>query len=268
MSGSQAPDLTALFGSAVATGDLTAAAAQVINVPDYGAAIQAGIGISIDNVTASEVFLIGELDDDSTSIRFVTGNTEAVRSGHNHVIEALRDSKQGDGILSHCRYLNGHVLYPFCSIDQAVLMDATNFNPNGSTPLYDQTVVMLATMLAKAQEFLDAGVVCRTATLIVTDGHDEGSYRSRASDVKKIVMDMLRTERHIVAGMGISDGRTDFHRVFGEMGIPFEWILTPKNNPSEIRRAFGVFSKSAVRASQAATGAAFSKVAAGGFGTP
>ena len=34
------------------------------------------------------------------------------------------------------------------------------------------------------------------------------------------------------------------------MGIPDRWILTPGNSASEIRRAFAVFSQSAVRASQ------------------
>jgi len=48
------------------------------------------------------------------------------------------------------------------------------------------------------------------------------------------------------------------------MGIPDAWILTPGNNASDIRKAFNVFSQSAVRASQGA--GAFSKTALGGFG--
>jgi len=44
---------------------------------------------------------------------------------------------------------------------------------------------------------------------------------------------MLAQECHIVAGMGISDGETDFARVFREMGIPDQWILaaTIQGNP-------------------------------------
>ena len=71
-------------------------------------------------------------------------------------------------------------------------------------------------------------------------------------------------EDHIIAAMGIDDGRTDFRKVFREMGIPDQWILTPGNTPAEIRKAFRVFSSSAVRASQ--SGASFSQMAAGGFG--
>jgi hypothetical protein len=45
--------------------------------------------------------------------------------------------------------------------------------------------------------------------------------------------------------------------VFAAMGIPDRWILTPGNSATEIRRAFQVFSQSAVRATQG--------VALGGF---
>jgi len=46
------------------------------------------------------------------------------------------------------------------------------------------------------------------------------------------------------------------------MGIEDRRILTPRDNASEIRNAFQVFSQSAVRASQAAS---FSSSALGGF---
>ena len=63
---------------------------------------------------------------------------------------------------------------------------------------------------------------------------------------------MRQAETHIVAAMGINDGSTDFRRVFREMGIEDQWSLTPGNDTSQIRRAFQVFSQSAVRASQSA----------------
>lgn len=75
---------------------------------------------------------------------------------------------------------------------------------------------------------------------------------------------MLRTERHIVAGMGIQMPKVDFRTVYGGMGIQPRWILTPKNKPAEIRAAFMTFSQSAQRASQSA--ASFSQTAVGGFG--
>ena len=263
MGNSQA--VNALFQNALNEGALSKAAAQVINVRDIGEEINSALGVSVDDVKASEVTLVTLIPDDSGSIRFVTGNAEAVREGHNLVLDALTKTKQKDGILAMCRYLNRSLLYPYTPVEQATRMDTQNYNPNGGTPLYDETITTLAAVIAKCQEFQDNGIPCRTVTAVITDGADEHS-RKTAADVKRVVDDMLKAENHIVAGIGIDDGRTDFKAVFGEMGIRPEWILTPKNSPSEIRRAFNMFSQSAQRASQAA--ASFSKTAMGGFATP
>jgi len=108
-------------------------------------------------------------------------------------------------------------------------------------------------------------VPVRTVTLLITDGADAHSQRAGAKQVAAIVRDMLRAETHIIAGMGIDDGSTDFRQVFRDMGIRDEWILTPGNSEAEIRQAFQVFSQSAVRVSQSAN---ISLSGLGGFGAP
>lgn len=265
MSQAQTPNINQLFQTAHDDGLLSTASMQALNVLDIGAQIQAGLGVSVDDVTASEVVLVTMMPDDSASIRF-GGNIQAVRGGHNSVLDALSTSKQRDSILIHTRYLNGHVLYPYCALNQAVRMDTQNYNPNQGTPLYEQTVVLLGTVLAKAQEFADNGVPVRTVTLLITDGADCSSNQATEQTVAALVNDMLRTENHIIAAMGIDDGSTDFRQVFRDMGIRDEWVLTPGNNDNEIRQAFQVFSQSAVRASQGAN--KFSQSALGGFGAP
>lgn len=246
-------------------GELSDAAMAALSIPDLGAQIQAALGVNPDDVPASEVVLVTMMPDDSGSIRFA-GNAQAVRDGHNLVLDALAASKAREGVLVHTRYLNGLVLYPYCGLDRALRMDAANYDPNLGTPLYDQTVVLLGTVLAKSREFAQAGVPARTVTLLITDGEDAGSQRSKASDVAVLMRDLLRAERHIVAALGVDNGSTDFRRIFREMGIEDRWILTPGNKASDIRRAFAVFSQSAARASQG-TGQ-FAKVSVGGFGAP
>jgi hypothetical protein len=250
-----------LFQAAHIEGVLSPASLEALTVVDLGAQIQAGLGIAVDDVSASEVVLLTMMPDDSGSIRS-RKNEAAVREGHNLVLEALRSSRQREGILAHTRYLNGTILFPYRPIDQAEPMTAANYQAIHGTPLYDQTVVLLGSVLAKTQSFSSNGVVARSVTLIITDGADVGSTRAKAKDVAAIVRDMAKAETHIVAAMGIADGSTDFIRVFREMGIDDRWILTPKANASDIRKAFQVFSQSAVRASQAA---AFSKTALRGF---
>ena len=261
---SNSVNMNELFEEAQDEGLLSPDSAQILTVHDIGAQIQAGLGVNVDDVQASEVVLVTLMPDDSGSIRFA-GNAQAVRDGHNRVLTALKDSKQKDNILIHTRYLNGDILYPYCALDQAVEMNTSNYDPNLGTPLYDQIIVMLGTVLAKTKEFSDNGVPVRTVSLILTDGSDQHSHRHRPQDVATIVNDMLMSENHIVAAMGIEDGSTNFQKIFREMGLRDEWIMTPGNNESDIRRAFQVFSQSAVRASQGAI--SFSKTALGGFGS-
>src|SRR5882672_2968112 len=108
-----------LLDEAHSTGALSTRSRAALDVIDVGAQIQAGLGISVDDVAASEVVLLTMMPDDSGSIR-AARNEPAVRDGHNLVIEALKSSKQRDAILAHTRYLNGNVLFPYRPIDRAV----------------------------------------------------------------------------------------------------------------------------------------------------
>lgn len=249
-----------LFDDARKTGAISAKTMSTLDVVDLGAQIQAGLGVAVDDVAASEVLLVTMMPDDSGSIG-AAGNAGAVRDGHNLVLDALGASKQAGDVFVHTRFLNGHVLTPYAPLDQAVTLTAANYDPRLGTPLYDQTVVVLGTVLAKAQELAQAGIAVRTVTLIITDGADCGSQRFRAKDVRTLVEDLVAQESHIVAAMGISDGSTDFTAVFRDMGIPDRWIMTVGSSASEIRRAFQVFSQSAVR-----LGSGAAVTALGGFG--
>lgn len=259
-----------LFKSAMADGALSSAALAAIDVRDIGADINAALGVSVDDVKVTgEMSLLNALLDDSTSIRMVQGNTEEIRKGMNLCLDSLTESQAAKhGVMAMITTLNRGLLSAYVPVADAPRLDASNYNPSGYTPLYEKSILLLGTALAKCQEFLDGGVMCRTINVIVTDGRDEGSSSGKtARDVRLIVEDMLKTENHIVSFMGISDGRTDFKAIAKEMGIRDEWILTPGNSPSELRRAWGTVSRSAVRLSQA-KGGSFSQTAAGGFGSP
>jgi hypothetical protein len=248
-----------LLQNAQQNGGISKRTLASLDIVDVGAQIQAGLGVNVDDVAASEVVLLTMMPDDSSSIA-AAGNTDAVRLGHNQVIDALKASKQSGEVLAHTRYLNGSVLFPYATLDNAQTMTPANYDPRLGTPLYDQTTVVLGTVLAKTAELAAAGIGVRTVTLLISDGADCGSKRCTADDVKRLVGEMLAQENHTIAAMGISDGSTDFRQVFRDMGIPDRWILTPGNSPSEVRRAFAIFSQSAARTT---TGGAF---AMAGFG--
>jgi hypothetical protein len=264
---SQTVDVGALFQTAADEGAIGASSLNILSgIDDIGARIQAGLGTPAGQVIATESMLVTGLIDDSSSISSL-GNTQAVIDGHNVVIDQLLTTKQRSGILFSSQLLNGGLICPYTPLDKATRLDQGNYRPSGVTPLYDQTLVILGTVLAKAQEFTDNAIPCRTVTLIVTDGEDVGSKHS-AKHVEAVVQDMLMAETHIIMAMGIGSTpamQAKFRSVFQEMGIRPQWILTPKATRDEIKAAFQVASQSAVRASQNAV--AFSTQAVGGFGS-
>ena len=255
-------NLKDLFDGAEQEGAISPEAREVIKINDMGAQIQEGLGLTPENIDikSSEVMIVAMLVDDSSSIDY-SNNTQAIIDGYNVVIKSLYESKQRDSILVYAIAMNSGVLCPCQPVSEGVDI-SQQYSPIGRTPLFDEAIVTLATILAKCKQFNDSGVSCRTATLFMTDGCDVGS-QAKSPEVKKIIDDMLLSENHIIAGMGIDDGCTDFKEVFSDMGIRSEWILTPGNTQSEIRKAFQVFSQSAVRASQNA--GSFSQTANEGF---
>jgi hypothetical protein len=234
--------------------------------PNVGARIQAALGAPVELAGSAEVVLVGMLVDDSGSIEYY-GNTDAVRQGHNQTLEAMIKSKQADNIYLHTRLLNGEIVCPFTLLDQAPRLDSSTYDSAkfGGTPLYDQTVVFLGSMIAEAKRYRDEGVYARGISLIISDGADEHSKRYTYGDVAGIVLDMMDSEDHIVAALGIRHGHVDFEDVFvNKMGIDRRWVFTASSDPSEIRRAFQMVSQTAVRVSQSAVN--FSKTKTQGWG--
>src|SRR4051812_41602486 len=86
--GNDSNDIRRLFEAAEDEGTLSPEAVALLAASDLGAQIQAGLGVGVDDVSASEVVLVTIMPDDSGSIQFA-GNAAAVREGHNAVIDAL-----------------------------------------------------------------------------------------------------------------------------------------------------------------------------------
>ncbi|HUC87050.1 MAG TPA: hypothetical protein VMR75_01840, partial [Candidatus Saccharimonadales bacterium] len=202
----------------------------------------------------------------------VLGNAEAVRSGSNLIRSSIMESKEAATAVMSCRFLNPingseyGVLYPYSPVEKTPTLSDDNYHPTGGTPLYDQVAVTLTGVAAKIAEYEQGGVqVTKAITVVVTDGADEHSREHTPASIHTMVQGLLHTEIHAIFGMGIKDERgTDFRKVFKEMGLPDQAILTPGNSPSEIRRAFEMVSKSAVGLIEGGQG--HSEAALGGFG--
>jgi hypothetical protein len=210
---------------------------SLLAVEDIAGEIARGLG---DSSGSGSVFVVTILADDSQSI-FRSNNAALVAEGHNDIVDELKQISSGgteDSALLFTRYINGKVLNPCTTLEQAALMNLQTYQEGGITPLYDQSVITLGTVIAKVAQLAAKGVKVRTFTLIITDGADEYSRSAGAQSVAWLVGDMLLTGNHIVAAMGVSDGVTNFRGVFQEMGMKPGWILTPANSRDKLREAF------------------------------
>lgn len=244
--------------SLIASSDLDPNAISILSGKTLQAQMDQALGVNADDITATEAVLINILRDDSGSM---SGLSNVAIDGTNLILDSLKGSKQSLGVLVHLRDLCSGSVYPYKLLSEVPKADHSNYNADGpNTPLYDQSLVILGAAAAKVQELADAGVPTRSITVIITDGLDNHSTAG-PRQVETVIKSLLAQENHIVCGVGI--GGADFKQVFRQMGIPDQWILTPSNTESEVRKAFAVVSQSAVRASQ--TAGSFSQTALGGF---
>lgn len=222
-----------LFRGAYADGELSRESSKALqDVPNVASEVGPSLG---QEATNGEILLVSVLVDDSSSIR---EHTPAVIRGHNRMIEAAARGSGDAKVLFHTRYFTKGLLAPYKPLADAIRLSPSNYAAIAAhTPLYQQSVVMLGSVMMKTRQLVQGGAEVRTFTLILTDGANNHA-QSTASDVKFLVTDMLDfATNHKVAGMGIGDPAF-FHPIFRDMGIPKEWILAAASTDDDIDRVF------------------------------
>lgn len=254
-------------------GDMSTNATNIaINIAKGNKKIH-NLGIAIDDIADSEVVSVYCLVDDSGSIA-MAGNTDNVILGFSIMIKAFLGAKKKSNIIVSVDCLNddGNLSYPYSLlVDQAgnlaiPLLNSSNYNPSGGTPLYDRCAEVATIVLAKIAEIRQSGMQERANLVIISDGQDLHSRKSTASDVRTLFTQISSNETNSVYAVGIKIDGTDFEQVFTQMGVPPQNIFiieTMKQDPEatkkEFRRKFQTMSQSM---SASATGGS-----TGGFGS-
>jgi hypothetical protein len=230
-----------VLAQAFAEGEISeGSSSALLKVEEIGDKVDDALG---DDTPSGDVLLVSVLVDDSYSIGQEQKRVRAVIEGHNRMIEAAGRRAGSTDVLFHTRYFSTGVLASYRPVDRAVQLSKDNYRAqSGVTPLFEQSVVTLGSVIAKARELGNAGCNVRTFTLLLTDGADNAG-ESTAKDVRLLVTDMLDfADTHIVAGMGIGE-RPYFEKVFRDMGIPSRWILTADSTVAEIEETFARISR-------------------------
>lgn len=247
-------DITNLLSDAALNGEIATKTAALLTNAATLREIKKGDGVCADTFTHGLARIITILLDDSMSIE-ENGNTAHLIDGHNQIIDGLCGSseKQRLETIVCCRALNAGVIYEYKHLADVPKLNRNTFVPSGSTPLFDQSIVTIGGVIAKVQEFENAGIMARTWTLIVSDGGDYRSQR-KAADVATVVKE-LNGEQHKIIALGVSDGTTDFKKVFLSMGVQRHNIdVANGQDPAALRRMFNQASQSAAGLTKAAPG--------------
>ncbi|MCA1600375.1 MAG: hypothetical protein LC776_01585 [Acidobacteria bacterium] len=227
-------------------GTLSADSARSLKRPEIAHQIDKALEDSYDVESAEELLLVTLMPDDSGSMNGSKQNS--VIDGHNWLLSKMASSGSSKNIMLQTRYLNGQVLNPFSPLSDCQELSFENYQCNLGTPLFEQTLVTLGTVMAKTEEVADVSERVRTATLIMTDGQATDKNASvLKAEVASVVKDMRRVGDHIVAGMGFTIVKDDHavYDVFEEMGIKAEYIF-PARDREQVLRAFRIFGESAI----------------------
>lgn len=212
--------------------------------------IAGAAGYDVENLCASDVTLVTLLVDQSSSIGG-RNLEDAVRHGQTLLVDSMAQSREREGILvALWTFDDQHrPLHSYVPVEQATRLDAQNYKSTGSTTLYDTWCDALAANVAYAQQLRDAGTLCRSVVVVITDGEDTSSKRT-AGECSRLSRDLLASEQFVLAFVGVGPD-ANFRKVGRSMGIPDGSILEEKStSASALRRVFQMVSQSAIRASQ------------------
>lgn len=186
----------------------------------------------------------------------VTGYVKELNSGLNEFVERMQKSHVADKVFVSVVVFNHkiEVLTGYQPISQVQTFDFGKYI-DGTTALYGGTRVALENALNYREGLENAGVNCKTLVFVMTDGGDNEPRQGSASDVKKIIDNLLQEERNFASFetmlFGINKNEeTEFNNAAAAMGI--KNVVTIDNTADEIKRMIAFISSSVSGASGSA----------------
>ena len=231
-----------LVKRAFVRGDLSRESVEVLASGGVSTELVAGLN---SNAQGGEVLLVTIVVDDSASIRHANA-MEALKQGHNRLLDLLSETRGDTTVLVSTRFLNGKIINRYVPVSQAQRLNDQNYSKFslGVTPLYYQSVLTLGTVMAQVHQLESEGSSVRSITLLITDGEEQSGHTTKPHEVAWLVRDLMNTGRALVAAYAVGYGAA-LEDVFTDMGIERKWII---NSPDALSSLLA-FAEAAVQAS-------------------
>ncbi len=208
---------------------------------NYDVTAQIAPNIDIDEIENDHMYLMSIAQDCSGSMNDYTSD---MRKAMNKFVESIQDSKQDDEILVSITEFDTNVK---SSGFQNVADISTNFSAGGLTSMHDAIIVAAQQLTDYMDQLNNSGVRTRGGLVVFSDGYDNASRHS-AGETVNVIQKLLKHEV-VVAFVAFGP---DAHGIAQGLGIPHQNVLETDASPSELRKIWGILSKSAISSSKSA----------------
>ncbi len=201
--------------------------------------------IDPDDIENDHMYLMGIAQDCSGSMGTYTGE---MQKAMNNFVKSIQDSKQDDEMLVSITTFDSTV----CGSGFQNVADLnTQFRAGGMTKMYDGIIASAKQMTDYMDQLNNSGVRTRGGLVIFSDGEDNDSDCS-AADAANVIATLL--QREVVVAFVAFGGAA--HGIAQKLGIPQQNIMETDATPSELRKIWGILSKSAISSSKSAAAGA------------
>ena len=174
--------------------------------------------------------------------------TGDMQKAMNNFVKSIQDSKQDDEMLVSVTTFDSVVRG---SGFQNVADLNTQFRAGGMTKMYDGIIAAAKQMTDYMDQLNNSGVRTRGGLVVFSDGEDNDSDCS-AADAADVIAKLL--QREVVVAFVAFGGAA--HGIAQNLGIPQQNIMETDATPSELRKIWGILSKSAISSSKSAAAGA------------
>lgn len=212
---------------------------------NYDVTAQIAPNIEVDEIENDHMYLMGIAQDCSGSMDDYTGE---MRKAMGNFVKSIQDSKQDDEMLVSVTEFDSTVK---SSGFQNVADLSTNFCAGGCTAMYDAIIVAAQQLTDYMDQLNNSGVRTRGGLVIFSDGQDNES-KYTAKEAADAIQKLLKREI-VVAFVAFGPNA---HGIAQNLGVPQHNVMETDASPSELRKIWGILSKSAISSSKSAAAGA------------
>lgn len=240
------------LANAVSAGVISSQSQSAIETGLDDIALAGCAGVDIDDIDAEEVTLVTVILDGSGSM--YEWVDEVLKSYREKFLGPLRGAKNAEAILVSVLIFSGgrgekvRLIHGYTPVPDCPELTENDYEPDGSTPLYDGTWNGLTGLVSYGQHLRDNGTRTKSIAVVLSDGCENDS-RISGSKLRRLSGEVLKQHEFVLSYVYFGD-QQEGDTAAKDIGFPSHHRLTADKDASGIRRVLGQVSASVITTSQ------------------